>query len=235
METRLFIIAIIPSIAIGLAIYLKDRYDREPWRLLFKIFILGGLSIIPTLILERVLLSLNIFQGILEIAYISFVVAGFSEEFIKREVVLRKAYKHKEFNEKLDGIVYSVFAALGFATVENIMYVVFRFSSQPLVGLYRGIFSVPAHILFSITMGYYLSLAKFSAAPALKKRYLLRSLWIPVLFHGIFNFILMSKINILMVLFIPFVLLLWGINLRRLNSYVLESKEDFSKKDRKDL
>ncbi len=74
---------------------------------------------------------------------------------------MKVPYKTKYFNEKLDGIVYGVFSAMGFATVENIVYVVYRYANNPHVGLYRGIFSVPAHAVFGITMGYYLSLARF--------------------------------------------------------------------------
>lgn len=75
---------------------------------------------------------------------------------------MKLAYFHPAFNEKLDGIIYCTFSALGFATIENIMYVVSGYDADPYIGLYRGILSVPAHMLFAITMGYYLSLAKFS-------------------------------------------------------------------------
>ncbi|MCY6371652.1 PrsW family intramembrane metalloprotease [Clostridium ganghwense] len=227
MNTRLFVIAVIPGIALALSVYLTDRYDKEPIGLLMKVFILGALSVIPAAAVETVLTLFNVFPGVLGSAFTAFIVAGLTEEFLKREVILRTSFKNKAFNEKLDGIIYAVFSALGFATVENIMYVVFRFATNPYVGIYRGVFSVPAHMLFAVTMGYYLSLAKFSYTGDEYRIFLRRSLTVPVILHGIFDFILMSKIPILLAIFIPYIIYLWIVNLRKLNEYYLESKRGF--------
>jgi len=227
--TRLAIIAITPAISIALAVYLSDRYDREPASLLFKTFIFGALIVIPTIVVERLLMFFNIFPGILSAAYISFIVAGLTEEYFKREVVLRFVYNNKHFNEKLDGIVYAVFSALGFATVENIIYVVFRFSYNAHVGLFRGILSVPAHAVFAVTSGYYLSLAKFSDNITDQKKYMARSLYIPAILHGLFNFILMANVPFLGALFIPYVIYLWWSNQAKLDHYIYDSKERYDR------
>jgi len=225
LTIRLIIIAILPTIAIAVALYLRDKYDREPLYLLVKIFLLGALSAIPTAFVEKILMTINIFGGLLSITFTSFIIAGLTEEYFKRYVVLKYAYYSKHFNEKLDGLIYSSFSALGFATVENILYVVFRFTANPYVGIYRGIISVPAHVLFGVTMGYYLSLARFSNNVQLKNLYLQKSLYIPVFLHGFFDFILMSRINVLMYLFVPYVLYLWITNLKKLNQYTKESEK----------
>jgi len=224
MITRLFIIAITPGIALALSVYFTDRYDKEPLSLLIKVFVLGALSVIPTAIVERFLVSFNIFGGLLAAAYTAFIVAGLTEEYFKRAVVLRTAFPDKAFDEKLDGIVYATFSALGFATVENIMYVVFRFTANPHIGIYRGIFSVPAHMLFAVTMGYYLSLAKFAHTGKEYRKYLRKSFIVPALLHGTFNFILMANIPVVFFIFIPYVIYLWIINLRKLNEYYVESQ-----------
>jgi RsiW-degrading membrane proteinase PrsW (M82 family) len=221
---RLFIIAVIPGIALALGLYLTDRYDREPVKLLVKLFLFGILSAVPTIFVERFLSNINIFPGIFSVFWTAFIVAGLTEEYFKRLVVMRIAYHHHAFNEKLDGIIYCAFSSLGFATIENIIYVVTGFDADPYIGLYRGLLSVPAHMLFAVTMGYYLSLAKFSPDEQTSKAYKTRSLVIPVLFHGIFNFILMANIPILMVLFLPFVVFMWIVNLRKLNRFYKESK-----------
>lgn len=225
MRLNLFITAITPGIALGLTLYFFDRYDKEPFRMLMKVFIMGVISVIPTVIIENILSSFNVFYGLVGVFYTSFIIAGLTEEFMKREVVLKTVYYNPVFNEKLDGIIYCAFAALGFATIENIMYVVFRFSDIESIGLYRAIISVPAHMLFAVTMGYYLSLAKFASTPEQSKYYYKRSLIVPVVLHGIFDFILMSQIELLMVLFIPFVIYLWIVNLRKLNIYYKDSKQ----------
>ncbi|KGN02185.1 peptidase [Clostridium novyi A str. 4570] len=226
MTNNLFIIAVIPGVLLAILIYFVDRYDKEPIDVLIKVIILGAVSVVPTIIVEKFLASLNYFSGLLKVAFNAFIVAGLTEEFFKREVVLRSVFNKEVFNEKLDGIIYCSFSALGFATVENIMYVVFDVSPSYYVGLYRGIFSVPAHLLFGVTMGYYMSLSKFSSERSLKRKFLNKALLIPVLFHGIFDFILMSKNMFLAICFLPFVAYLWLINLRKLNKYYLESKEE---------
>lgn len=228
MNIKLLIIAIAPSLALLIGIYLTDRYDREPPNLLLKVFILGCLSVIPTIAVEKILDRLNVFSGIMWPLYTSFIVAGFTEEYFKRLVVLKSAFKSHHFNEKLDGIVYCTFASLGFATVENIMYVVFKFSSNPTVGIGRGLFSVPSHMLYGVTMGYYLSLAKYCVMEeGVCKKYLRKSLTMPIILHGIFDFILMSNMPILMVFFLPYVIYLWKTNLNKLNKYTQDSKDRF--------
>lgn len=224
MNTRLFVIAITPGIALALSVYFTDRYDKEPLTLLIKVFVLGALSVIPTAFVEKFLLNFNVFSGLLSAAFTAFIVAGLTEEFFKRGVVLLTAFKSRAFDEKLDGIVYAIFSALGFATIENIMYVVFRFSTNPHIGLYRGVFSVPAHMLFAVTMGYYLSLAKFADDEKNRKKYLRKSWFVPAALHGIFNFILMTQLSFAFIIFVPYVVYLWIANLRKLNEYYTESK-----------
>jgi RsiW-degrading membrane proteinase PrsW (M82 family) len=228
MYFQLIIIAVFPGIALAMAAYLTDRFDREPVGLLFKVFCLGALSVVPAAIIEGVLSKLNIFSGVFAIAYTSFIVAGFTEEMIKRGVVMKFAITHPSFDEKLDGIIYAIFASLGFATVENVVYVVFRFATNPYVGLSRGIFSVPAHMMFAITMGYYLSLSKFCIYPKLCKMYYRKALTVPMILHGIFDFILMYGNGFVFLAFIPFVIYLWITNLRKLNIYYIDSKNRVS-------
>lgn len=224
MELRLIIIAIIPAAIIILGIYLSDRHDREPLRVLLFTYILGALSVIPAIIVEEILIGFNIFPSILGAFFNAFIVAGFTEEYFKRLVVLKYAYKTKYFNEKLDGIVYCVFSTMGFATVENIIYVAYRYTNNPFIGLYRGIFSVPAHAVFGITMGYYLSLAKFDLNLDRKKMNMRKSLYMPIIMHGIFDFILMAEIPQLTLIFVPYVIFLWVLNQRKLANFMYDSK-----------
>lgn len=224
MEPRLVIIAIIPAAIIIFAMYLSDRHDREPFKVLLFTYILGALTVIPSIIVEEILIAFNIFPGVLGAFYNAFIVAGLTEEYFKRLAVLKYPYKTKFFNEKLDGIVYSVFVTMGFATVENIIYVAFRYTNNPFIGLYRGIFSVPAHGVFGITMGYYLSLSKFDNNLERKRINMRKSLYMPVIMHGLFDFILMADIPQLTLIFVPYVIFLWVLNQRKLASYMFDSK-----------
>lgn len=224
-----FIIALAPVAALILYIYQKDRYDREPPLLLLKIFLYGALTVIPVYIVEIILSSFNIFTGLLHAAYTAFIVAGLTEEYFKRLVVTRFACPNKNYDEKLDGIVYSVMSALGFASVENIMYVLRGLSNFVYTGVSRGIFAVPAHMLFGITMGYYLSLSKFADDEQKQNIFYARSLYVPAILHGIYDFILLSGFTNLIYFFLAFVIYLWWINLIRLNEYVKESRIKYKK------
>lgn len=229
MRTRLIIIAIIPAIIGLLAIYLTDRVDKEPAKLLFSTYILGAFIVIPTIIVEEILVRFNIFPGIYGALFNAYIVAGLTEEYFKRLVVLKLPFRTNYFNEKLDGIIYGVFAALGFATVENIMYVAFRYTNNPFIGLYRGVFSVPAHGIFGITMGYYLSLSKFNTDKEEQIKNRKRSLLMPVILHGTFDFILMANIPSLSLFFVPYVLFLWWLNERKLETFIFDSKTSLLK------
>ena len=221
---NLFITAITPGLALALIFYWVDRHEKEPLYMLLRVFIFGAIYVIPTILIENTLLFFNRFGGLLGAAYTAFIVAGITEEYMKRQVVIKYVYDNPVFNEKLDGIIYCVMSALGFATIENIMYVVFAFSDVEAVGYYRAVVSVPAHMLFAVTMGYYLSLAKFALTTAEHRHYFKKSLFVPAIMHGVFDFILMSNIKPLMLLFVPFVIYLWVANLKKLNVYYNDSK-----------
>lgn len=226
-QVYLILLAILPGILLSLFIVIQDRFDREPIKMLVKIFILGMISTIPTIAVETLGQNFNLFSGIAGLLFEAVVVIGFSEEFFKRLVVLKYAYYNPSFNEKLDGIVYCSIAALGFATLENIFYVITFSGQSPTIWITRGLLSVPVHMLLGVTMGYYLSLAKFCPDKTKCRSYYNKSLYVPALLHGAFDFILMTKIPLLSLALVPFVAYLWVISLIRLRRYYRESKAQF--------
>lgn len=217
-------LALAPTVALAVFIYQKDRYDREPPDLLLRLFLLGALSAVPVYFIESALSFVNIFSGTLSALYTAFVVAAATEEFSKRFVIVRLVCKNRHYDEKLDGIVYSAFTSLGFASVENLGYVLSERGNFVYTGITRGIFAVPAHMLFGITMGYYLSLAKFAADERTRSANFKKSLYVPILLHGTYDFILMSGLGNLMIILVLFVIYLWRVNLIKLNQYIRESE-----------
>ncbi|KRQ87028.1 Protease PrsW [Caloramator mitchellensis] len=218
---KLFAIALAPSIALLIFIYQKDRYDREPANILLTLFLFGFLSTVPVYFVERFLSYFG--KGPF---YTAFIVAGLTEELFKFIIIYSITFKLVEYNEKLDGIVYSVFTSLGFASAENILYILNQ-KNFIATGIMRGLFAVPGHMLFAITMGYYLSLARF--ADDKRPFFLINALLMPILLHGIYDFILFSRIYGYFVIFILFIIYLWRINLNRLNRYVKESRAIYDK------
>ncbi|HWR60921.1 MAG TPA: PrsW family glutamic-type intramembrane protease [Clostridia bacterium] len=198
--------ALAPSAALIYYFYTRDKYEKEPRLVLLKSFLMGGGLVIPVLFVEMILDIFNVSDNyILSAGYTAFIVAGLVEEAFKFLFFFLYIWKNREFNEMYDGIVYSVFISMGFATVENLAYVLSTGMSTAAV---RAVTAVPAHALFAVAMGYYLGIAKF-AGPRYRQKYLRRGFIIPVMLHGIYDFILLSHKFYLLVLFVPYMLYLW--------------------------
>lgn len=231
MKLNLLILSIAPTIAFIVWCYLKDKYDKEPIIVLCKFFILGAFISVIAIIAEDFLIDINRYSGYSYLLYMSFIVAAFTEEGLKALVLIPNLLREKSFNEKLDGIIYSIFLSLGFATVENIIYILFEESKTAFeVGVVRAVISVPAHIMFAITMGYYISKYKFSNKALKKREYIFMSILVPILLHGIFDFIAMIKYKFSLVVFFIYIIFLWKISLDKVDEYSDNSRKRFYKK-----
>ncbi|GGD85258.1 PrsW family intramembrane metalloprotease [Planktosalinus lacus] len=183
-------LALAPGAAIGLFIWLKDQYDREPLKHLFISFMLGVLCAVPAVILSIVLGKLFPvdYSSLISVAVFAFITVAFAEEFAKFLILRFYAYRQKEFNEPFDGIVYGAIISLGFAGIENILYVT---DGGVQVGLLRMFTAVPAHASFGIIMGYYFGLAWQHKERAFE--YKLKGLLAAVFLHGLYDFFLMQQ------------------------------------------
>lgn len=180
----LLALAIAPGLAICFYIFLKDTYNKEPKRLLIASFLLGVLAIIPPYIIENSFMPF-LGNGIIHTGIYAFGVVAFSEELSKFFVLRFFCYTRKSFDEPLDGIVYSVLVSMGFATLENISYVMVHGYNTAFV---RMFLSVPAHATFAVVMGYFVGKAKFDSANSF--RYMITGLFWAIFFHGTFDFFL---------------------------------------------
>lgn len=185
---QLIIMALAPIATIVAYIYFKDKYEKEPTKLLIISFLLGAIvSVIITTIFYiffNSFLPLENKLSVWEQFKQAFFVVGFSEELSKYLIVLLFAQRHKEFNEPFDGIVYAVMVSMGFAATENIMYVLQHGASTALL---RAFTAVPAHATFGILMGYFMGMAKFKP----NKLFLnLCGLLLAIVFHGAYDFFL---------------------------------------------
>lgn len=180
--------ALAPVATVILYIYFKDKYEKEPLRLLFYSFLLGAVvSVILTVVLSLVfdkLLPLPDEGSILQQFIKAFLVVGLTEEFSKYVIVRYFAQPKKAFNEPFDGIVYAVMVSMGFAATENIFYVL---GGGYEVALLRAFTAVPAHATFGVLMGYFMGKAKFSRNRTMLN---LSGLLLAVLFHGAYDFFL---------------------------------------------
>lgn len=184
----LLALAIAPGIVICLFIYFKDKHNKEPFWLMLLSFILGVLSIIPAFLIQVALtrpVNQIMGEGIFYTAVFSYLIVALSEEGSKFLALRLVPFRRKAFDDPFDGIVYAVMVSMGFATLENIGYVMQHGFGT---GMLRMFLSVPAHATFGVLMGYHIGLAKFE--PANKKRHMLLAIFWPVFFHGTFDFFL---------------------------------------------
>ena len=187
----LFTLAIIPTIFVMVYIYKKDTREKESGRILFKCFWWGVVIIAPVILLE------NVLEAIFEASYVEgsvgyaildgFLVAAFSEELFKYLALKFKTWKSQEFNCTFDGIIYAVFVSLGFATFENILYVLDGDLSTAVMRMFTA---VPGHAYDAVFMGYFYSKAKQAEIegnrPAMRRNKFC-TLLVPILFHGIYD------------------------------------------------
>ena len=180
----IFLLAFAPGLAIVLYIYLKDRHEREPLLLLIISFLYGGLS---TLLTWSISYPLNAFlitkpDDVASQFINAFFKVALVEEFSKFVFVRFVLFNNRNFNEPFDGIVYAVMVSMGFASVENFLYV---YQYGVVTGILRIFTAVPAHAVFGIMMGFYAGIARFHRGALL---YSLLALLTPALFHGIYDY-----------------------------------------------
>jgi len=220
MELAELIVPVVPAFLWLWLIYRADAYQPEPKRLVALTFFLGILCTIPAFALER--LGDRIYPFLAEIERASwsikgdplrlwpmalgcFFVIGPAEELCKFLAVRLYTYRRPEFDEPMDGIVYSAAAALGFASVENLLYVLDWDTGRirwGMLGL-RAFLSLPGHVLFSACWGYALGRLRFH------RGYKVWPLWLAAAgLHGLYDFVLMvpslrPAIALFMALMIP--------------------------------
>jgi RsiW-degrading membrane proteinase PrsW (M82 family) len=178
-------LALAPGVAIALFIYLKDKHEPEPLSLLFLCFLYGGLSTLVTLLISWPvsLILLTKPEDLLDQFLNAFFKVALIEEFSKFFFVRFILYYNKNFNEPFDGIVYAVMVSMGFATIENIIYV-FQYGFA--TGILRMFSAVPAHGAFAVLMGYFLGKAKFTHRRTLY--FSVIALLAPTVFHGAYDY-----------------------------------------------
>jgi RsiW-degrading membrane proteinase PrsW (M82 family) len=208
-----------PSLFLLTFFYLKDRYEREP---LLHILMAFGLGLYAMIAAQGMASTA---EGWISADWLrmggeptklldAFLLSGFIEETAKWVVLVTAVYHWDEFDEPLDGVVYGVAVALGFATLENLLFVA-RLGLG--VAWQRALFAVPAHALFGATMGYYVGRAKFDRGGALWRDRAL-CIAVPSVFHGLYDYALAHGLGLRIWILITLLsAALWVFVLRRVH------------------
>jgi len=193
MDRNLLGLTLGPGLAIAIFIYWKDKLDPEPRKLLIRAFLLGCFSVFPAIglnILLKSIFKVEISESMFETFAFAFFVVGVAEEVSKFIFLRWNLFLRPEFDEPYDGITYAVMIGMGFATLENFMYV-YNSNNAYEVAWLRAFTAVPAHATFAIAMGYFTGLAKFNKEKRFS--YLLKGLVLAIVMHGFYDFLLMQK------------------------------------------
>jgi len=165
-----------------------DTGDQEPPARLIWCLLLGALAVLPALVWEAPFREqLQSVQAVPRQLALSFLVVGLGEELFKLLALLVALARAGEFSEPMDGIIYAIAGGIGFAVVENVLYIAaFGLAAAPL----RGTVAALAHISFSGLAGYYLGLARFSPKPWTT---IGKGLAAAAAAHGFYDFLLITQ------------------------------------------
>ena len=222
MVSPLFIISVLPVFLIGLYIYKKDK-EKEPSKLLAKLFLGGMLSCFLVLIVSNITDRLiPLFASdpntlnMIELVLYVFIGVALIEEGCKWIMVYTISYKDKNFDELYDAILYCMFVALGFACFENLLYV---YQGGFATGILRAFLAVPGHACDGMFMGYFLGKAKHSALhnkTADRNKYIFLSILVPTLMHGFYDYCIFTQNLLFIGFFFIFVICMYIISIKQI-------------------
>ena len=207
--------AIIPPLIFLTTIWFVDKIEKEPKLIIFALFSLGALSCIPIAFSELFLGIFNFFEeeSFIYIFIDNFLVVACSEEIGKFIILFLVTWWSKHFNYKYDAIVYAVSVSLGFATLENVLYVLTSQLSEQNgleVAILRMLMAIPGHFTDGVFMGLFYGISKEFHCKK-KNAYMFLTLiatcFVPICLHGFYDFCL-SMGSIFILIFIPFIIII---------------------------
>jgi RsiW-degrading membrane proteinase PrsW (M82 family) len=204
----LIMAAFAPGLALLSFFYLKERFDHEPIGIVIRMFIFGAILVFPIMVIQYTFMETLQLSDTVQ----AFLNSALLEEFFKWFILYFLVYHHVEFNQRYDGIIYSVAVSLGFATMENVFYLWIHGVHEAMM---RALLPVSSHALFGVIMGYYLGKGKFTVQESKQKVILLYSILIPISLHGTYNYILLIGNEWWVWMIVPFMIGLWWYGMKK--------------------
>ncbi len=218
--------AVLPAVFLLVKVYKMDTIEKEPWSLLRKLLLWGAISGIPAALVESLLTGLllsALTEGtVLYNLAAGFVVAALVEESFKFFFLYKFTFKSPAFNYRFDGVVYAVFVSMGFAILENVLYV---FQGGLGVAVTRALLALPLHAACGVYMGIAYGQQKVLSLyrPASFSSVAAACLPTPILIHGFYDFCAFMQTDLFVLVFIVFVAAVFIITLKKLKK---ASRED---------
>ena len=186
----------IPAFGLAAYVYVSDVTDGEPLSLLVVTFLLSVLTATFAAVFNSATRPFFAPLGFVGSVLFFFIVVGPVEESVKLLAVRLYAYVDDRFDAVIDGAVYGAIAGLGFAVIENLLYIAQTVELAELsfglaaLGAGDGITALralagPGHVVYSAFAGYYLGLAKFN--PGQRGPIVIKGVVIAAAIHGLYN------------------------------------------------
>lgn len=229
----LLLAALVPPFFLLWTIYKMDKIEREPLSLIVKLFLFGALMCFPAGIIESFgdsIIQVFLRQGSLFYHFVdAFLIVALAEEGVKYFILKKLTWNHPAFDYHFDGVVYAATASLGFAALENILYVfgAGTLSDGLSLAASRGLLSIPGHCIFGIFMGIYYSQAKHAdrvGDPERFRQAKRNSMLVPVLLHGFYDFCLFTGNSIFIGIFFVFIIVVYIRAYRRIRQYASQDR-----------
>lgn len=193
-----FIGGILPAL-LWLWFWLREDLHPEPRRILFLTFLAGMMMAIVALFLEQGahILIKNWFDFLpkwLFTTILLFVWAAI-EETVKYVAARRAALRSPSFDEPVDALIYLVTAALGFAALENVLFLLKVFGDHGmLAGLITGnlrfLGATLLHVVSSAIVGASVAFSFFHKEKLIRN--VLGGLLFATILHTLFNFFIIN-------------------------------------------
>ena len=229
----IIIAAILPAVLWVVWIWWKDKYQHEPIAWILRGVAYGVLSAVLAGLVNGFIADVGLVptqpQGFLQAIWKAFVGAALPEESIKLLMLWLLLRRNPYFDERFDGIVYACCIGMGFAGMENILYLFNNLDCWQSVALRRAMFAVPGHFMFAVGMGYFYSMLYFGD---MSWRDRSRIIWVPVMLHGIYDALLfMASLGtiltgLLLLTFYVFCFFLYRGGKRRIEEQLKRDSED---------
>lgn len=218
--------AVLPAVFLLSRVYKMDTIEKEPWPILRKLLLFGALSGIPAALVESLLTG--VLMNVLDEGTVlfnlaaGFIVAALVEESCKFFFLYKVTFHSPDFNYRFDGVVYAVFVSMGFAILENILYV---FQGGFSVAVTRALLALPLHAACGVYMGIAYGQQKINSLyqPARFGAVARACLPVPILIHGFYDFCAFMQTELFVIIFIVFVIVVFILTLIRIKR---ASRED---------
>jgi RsiW-degrading membrane proteinase PrsW (M82 family) len=193
----LTVISALPALLLAGYVWHSDVTTREPLSLMAVTFLFAVLTAGFAAVLNGVLQPAFSTIGVLGMVLFFYLVVGPVEESVKLLAVWLYAYDDDRFAAVIDGAVYGAVAGLGFATIENAIYISRAVGEvggvslgSELIGIGGDITTTravagPGHVIYSAFAGYYLGLAKFN--PDSRGPIIVKGLIVAAVIHATYN------------------------------------------------